>query len=93
MNNITATTFIRDRGQITLPYTIRDMFPWIKTSSPVNIVANHQNNTIVIQPTTQVKDWSIMWQQIELARSFFSPDDAMSGSDFIAWDRKYGHRF
>jgi bifunctional DNA-binding transcriptional regulator/antitoxin component of YhaV-PrlF toxin-antitoxin module len=93
MNSTTVTTFIRDRGQITLPYTIRDMFPWVKVSAPITIVANHQTNTITLQPNTHAKNWSTMWQQIELARSFYSPDDAMSGSDFIAWDRKYGHRF
>lgn len=90
MNTTTAT--IRQRGQLTIPDTIRDRFPWIKTDAVVTLDASDPTR-IVIQPfamnVSDKPDWDLIWKMIARARAI-PGKGKMNASEFIAQDR-YNH--
>jgi len=79
---------IRQRGQLTIPDSIRENVDWISAGSVVT-VAQMKPDTIVIHPYKQAKvtDWDDLWKKIELARSFKGKYKG-SLSKFIQQDRE-----
>ena len=79
---------IRQRGQITIPETIRGRVPWLKENSMITISQKNQSE-IVIRPLGAANgnqtDWSKVWRMINLARSFKGKRGNLSS--FIAKDR------
>lgn len=63
---------VRDRGQLTIPDSIRRVVSWITPMSAVSIsVIKHDE--IVIKPHQPQKrevDWDKLWAQIKRVRSF-----------------------
>ena len=47
---IQDTIKIRDRGQITLPQDLRELFSWLKPGSVIEIEANKTKDEIVVKP-------------------------------------------
>ncbi|KKQ43161.1 MAG: hypothetical protein US60_C0006G0005 [Microgenomates group bacterium GW2011_GWC1_37_8] len=89
MNQIQATSIIRQRGQLTIPDSIRGTTSWIAPGSAV-IVARVKADEIVIKPhlgEPKVVNWNKLWRNIELSRSHKGKFHG-SLSQFIAEDRE-----
>lgn len=90
MTKVRTVSVIRERGQITIPDTIRKIAKWANPSSVVTI-SLEKPDEIRIEPhqTKKTIDWSKVWDAITLARSFRGKRSNISS--FIARDRKGGH--
>lgn len=77
-----STSIIRERGQLTIPDTIRDSLTWLYPLSAVDITICDEN-TVMVSPHAYKKQltWSECIQKIELAQTF--PSDSKVTSDAI----------
>jgi len=84
-----TTTIIRNRGQLTIPGTIRARSSWATPGSVVTI-AQVKADEIVIRPhTSQTKSLTDdLWRRIRRVRSFKGKGTPLSLSEFIAKDRE-----
>ena len=80
-------SIIRNRGQLTIPDSIRALREWASSNSAVTITSEHPDE-IVIRPHKKDYDWDKMWQMINKSRSFKGKRGNLS--KFIAEDR-YSH--
>ena len=83
------STIVRNRGQLTIPGSIRHRVSWITPGSVVT-VAQVGSDEIVIKPHVAGKnkvDWNKLWRNIELARSHKGTYSG-SLSKFIMTDRE-----
>lgn len=87
MNNISA--LIRQRGQLTIPASIRDRFSWLQDSMAV-LISVSGSDSVVIKPHTAVfaTNWSKLRRNIAKTRRFSGRRGNLS--KFIAQDR-LGH--
>lgn len=62
---------IRDRGQLTIPDSIRKVVSWITPMSAVSISVVKSDEIVIKphQPQKQV-DWNKLWAQIKRVRAF-----------------------
>ncbi len=90
MVKVQTVGIIRERGQITIPDTIRKVAKWANPSSVVTI-SLEKPDEIRIQPhqTKEAIDWNKVWDAITLARSFKGKRSNISS--LIAKDRESGH--
>lgn len=68
---MTYTAVVRQRGQLTIPDPIRDMFAWLREGSAVWI--DIDNEEVRIKPHAKMKtdiDWDGFFSKVHLARSF-----------------------
>lgn len=84
--NITASTIVRDRGQITLPYSIRENSSWLAVNSPIQITAYLDEITIRPPQKSPPHSWDTIWDALHLAQSFKGNKGSLS--DFILKDRQ-----
>lgn len=92
MTQVQTTAIIRNRGQLTIPDSIRKLRQWASKDSVVTISTENPDE-IVIRPGTasrQNYNWEKIWKNIETARSFKGKYKG-SLSKFIAKDRISGH--
>lgn len=80
-----TTSIIRNRGQLTIPETIRRAIDWANPLSPVSISIVHPDE-IVIRPKKEV-DWDRIWEGIKKSRALKGKGESGSLSKFIAEDR------
>lgn len=88
MSKVQITSIIRDRGQLTIPETIRRVVTW---ASPLSVVtlSVERPNEITIKPGMQKKvDWEGVWNGIHLARSFRGKNETKSAFKLITEDRE-----
>ena len=66
-----AFSIIRDRGQLTIPDSIRKLVNWVTPSSAVSISVVKPDE-IIIKPHQYQKqiDWDTLWKQIKRVRAF-----------------------
>jgi len=85
--NITINTTIRDRGQITLPYSMRERSDWLATNSPIQVTLADEK--IIIRPPHHPSQtpWNKIWDALHLAQSFTGKNGNISS--FILKDRHY----
>lgn len=81
-----SVVVIRDRGQLTIPDTIRKAVSWVTPMSAVTISVMKPDE-IVIKPHQKYVDWEKVWKNIEKSRSI-KGKGSMSASEFIEQDRK-----
>ena len=83
-----AVSIIRDRGQLTIPDSIRKLVSWVTPSSAVSISVVKPNE-IIIKPHQYQKevDWEKLWQQIKRVRAFRGKGGG-NLSNFIMEDRQ-----
>lgn len=81
-----TTSIIRDRGQLTIPDSIRKVASWTTPMSAVSI-SIIKPDEIVIRPHQYHKevDWDKLWKMINKSRSFKGKRGNLS--QFIAEDR------
>lgn len=75
---------IRNRGQLTIPDSIRTLREWATPNSVV-IITSELPDEIVIRPHKKEYDWDKMWKLINKSRSFKGKGGNLS--KFIAEDR------
>ena len=85
MTNIQGTAVIRDRGQLTIPDSIRKMVNWVAPLSAVTI-SMIKPDEIVIKPHVQHVSWDQIWENIRESRAI-SGKGKISASEFLQTDR------
>lgn len=63
-----VTSIIRDRGQLTIPDSIRRMVNWVTPLSAVNISVIKPDQ-IIITPHQNYIDWDSIWNNIKKSRA------------------------
>ncbi len=82
-----TVSIVRDRGQLTIPSSIRKAVNWVSPSSAVSISVVKPDE-IVIKPHPQKEvDWDKLWKQIKRVRAFKGKGRG-NLSAFIAEDRE-----
>lgn len=81
-------SIIRDRGQLTIPDSIRALRQWASPNSAVTISSDLPDE-IVIRPHKKQYDWDKIWEGVRKARAIKGKGKG-SLSKFIAEDR-YRH--
>jgi len=77
---------VRNRGQITIPDSIRKAIGWVNPMSAVSISVVKPDE-IVLKPHQNTLNWDKIWKNIKASRSI-SGRGNISGSDFLESDRK-----
>jgi len=62
------TAIIRDRGQLTIPDSIRKVVSWVAPLSAVTI-SMEKPDEIVIRPHQASVDWDLIWKNIRRSRA------------------------
>ena len=78
-------SIVRDRGQLTIPDSIRQVVCWVTPMSAVTISVVKPDE-IVITPHQKKVDWDKIWEGIRKARSIHGKGK-MSTLEFIQQDR------
>ena len=80
-----TVSIIRERGQLTIPDSIRKMVGWISPLSAVSISVVKPDE-IVIRPHQTLIDTKTIWDMIHNSRSI-AGKGTESGASFVAKDR------
>ena len=84
-----TTSIIRNRGQLTIPETIRKTVEWATPLSVVTVSVERANEITIKPHSLQKKiDWDMIWHGIRLARSFKGKKETKSANQMISEDRK-----
>ncbi len=83
-----AVSIIRDRGQLTIPDSIRKSLDWVTPMSAITLSVTGPDE-IIIRPHQNQKqiNWDNLWRQIKHVRSF-KGNGRGNLSTFIAKDRE-----
>ena len=81
-----TVSIVRDRGQLTIPDSIRKMVTWITPLSAVSISVIKPDE-ILIKPHSQHINWDQVWENIRKSRSNLGKGN-MSTVEFLEQDRK-----
>lgn len=79
-----TVSVIRNRGQLTIPDSIRALRQWASPNSAVTITSENPDE-IIIRPHKKEVDWDKLWKMINKSRSFKGKGGNLS--QFIAEDR------
>lgn len=82
------TVIVRERGQLTIPDSIRKLVTWVVPQSAISISVVKPDE-IVIRPHQYQKsvDWDSLWKQIKKVRAFKGQGRG-NLSGFVAKDRE-----
>ncbi len=80
-------SIIRNRGQLTIPDSIRKRVSWVNTMSAVSVTLVKPNE-IVIQPHDTAVNWLDVWEGIRNARSISGGGDSLNAAEFLESDRR-----
>ena len=80
-----TVSIIRERGQLTIPDSIRQLISWVSPMSAVSITVIKPDE-IVIRPHQAQVNWDKIWEGIKKARSIHGKGK-MSALEFIQRDR------
>lgn len=66
-----TVSIVRERGQLTIPDSIRKLVSWVTPSSAV-LISVVKPDEIIIKPHQYQKqvDWDKLWKQIKRVRAF-----------------------
>ena len=80
-----TVSIVRDRGQLTIPDSIRRVVTWITPMSAVTISVIKPDE-ITIKPHQKQVDWDQVWENIRKSRAI-SGKGNISAADFLEQDR------
>lgn len=80
-------SIIRNRGQLTIPDSIRALREWVSPNSAVTITSE-QPDEIVIRPHKREYDWDKIWEGIRQSRAMKGKGKAVSVAEFLEKDRR-----
>ena len=78
---------VRNRGQITIPDSIRKAVGWVNPMSAISITVVKPDE-IVMRPQMRVVDRNKLWEMIERSRSLGNGRATQSAAEFLERDRK-----
>ncbi len=78
---------IRNRGQLTIPDSIRALRGWASPNSAVTI-SSERPDEIIIRPHKKDYDWDKIWEGIRKSRAQKGKGQTMSVADFLEIDRR-----
>lgn len=81
-----AVSIIRDRGQLTIPDSVRKLVSWVTPLSAVSISVIRPDE-IVIRPHRNNLDWNMIWESIKKSRAIHGKGK-VSASEFLSKDRQ-----
>lgn len=81
-----TVSIIRDRGQLTIPDSIRRVVSWITPMSAVSISVIKPDE-IIIKPHQKQIDWDQVWENIRKSRAI-AGKGKISAAEFLEQDRK-----
>ncbi len=81
-----TVSIIRQRGQLTIPDSIRKLIDWVSPMSAVTISVI-QPDEIVITPHQKYLDWDKIWENIRKSRSTKSKA-TISSMEILQKDRQ-----
>lgn len=79
-------SIIRNRGQLTIPDSIRALRQWASPNSVVTITSENPDE-IVIRPHKKVYNWDKIWEGIRKARAI-KGKNAVSAVEILQRDRR-----
>jgi len=82
-----TVSIIRDRGQLTIPDSIRKVVNWVTPSSAITISVTKPNE-IVIKPHQTEVDWKKIWSGIKKARATKGKGKSFSAVEILEQDRR-----
>ena len=80
-----TVSIIRERGQLTIPDSIRQLISWVSPMSAVSITIIKPDE-IVIRPHQAQVDWDKIWENIRKSRAIPGKGN-LSASKFLQQDR------
>ena len=80
-----TVSIVRERGQLTIPDSIRKLVNWVTPSSAVSISVIKPDE-IVIKPHQAQVDWDKIWENIRKSRALSSKGN-ISAAKFLQQDR------
>lgn len=81
-----TVSIIRDRGQLTIPDSIRKVVNWITPMSAVSISVMKPDE-IVIKPHQKQVNWDKVWEKIRKSRAVLGKGN-LSTVEFLEQDRR-----
>lgn len=83
-----TVAIIRERGQLTIPDSVRKIARWLHTSAVVSITIENPQEVVITphQPATEAQ-WENLLELIKKSRSI-KGKGGVSASDFIIRDRR-----
>lgn len=79
-------SIVRDRGQLTIPDSIRKIVGWITPHSPISITVVTPDE-IVITPHKNTYDWDKTWELVRRSRAIKGKGHG-STAEFLEKDRR-----
>lgn len=80
-------SIIRDRGQLTIPDSVRKLVGWVTPMSAVTISVVKPDE-IVITPHKKQYDWDKIWEGVKKSRALKGKGKAISVAEFLEQDRR-----
>lgn len=82
-----TVSIIRDRGQLTIPDSIRKLLTWVTPMSAVSISVVKPDE-IVIKPHQQYVDWDKIWRLVKASRAIKGKSKEIESTvEFLDKDR------
>lgn len=81
-----TVSIVRDRGQLTIPDSIRRVVTWITPMSAVTISVIKPDE-IIIKPHQKQVNWDEIWESIRKSRAILGKGN-LSATEFLELDRK-----
>lgn len=82
-----TVSIVRDRGQLTIPDSIRVLREWVSPQSVVTI-SSERPDEIVIRPHKKEYDWDKIWEGIRKSRAIKGNGKTTSAVEFLEKDRR-----
>lgn len=80
-----TVSIVRERGQLTIPDSVRRLVTWVTPSSAVSISVIKPDE-IVIKPHQSLVNWDEIWENIKKSRAIIGKGN-ISASEFLQQDR------
>ena len=81
-----VVSIIRDRGQLTIPDSIRKVISWMNPMSAVTISVNSPDE-VVIKPHAKLIDKEQIWENVKKSRAIKGKGSG-SAAEFLEMDRR-----
>jgi len=81
-----VTSIIRERGQLTIPNSIRNRVNWIMPMSAITISLTKPDE-ILIKPHQPETNWDTIWKGIKKMHTITGKGQTQSAVDFLTKDR------
>lgn len=80
------TVIVRDRGQFTIPESVRQSLSWVRPMSAITITVVGPEE-ISLRPHKTSPDWSEIWKMMDKLHSLGGKKGVTSATDFLERDR------